>query len=92
MTYPHHAPKWVQAESVVGDSHYVDVVAYGETFAHRRVEWSNLAFDKTQSDVLVQNAQGDWLRIWFYDKDVQTNPFAANSTTGQIQAQTPQWR
>ena len=27
--------------------------------------------NKEKSDVLVQSSRGDWLRVWFMDKDVQ---------------------
>lgn len=71
--YSQADPKWVEATSVEAatpDGSYVNVTAYGEKFEMCRVGWSNMAFDKSKSDVLVQNSQGDWLKIWFYDKDV----------------------
>jgi hypothetical protein len=72
--YPRDNPKWVQATSVqcaAPTGELVDVVAYGETFPICRVEWSNIYADKSKSDVLVQNSRGDWLRVWFYDADIQ---------------------
>ena len=70
-TYTKYDPKWVQAESVesVG-SGYVNVKAYGETFKFCRIEWNDPFLDKSKSDVLVKNSQGDWLRVWFYDSDL----------------------
>lgn len=73
MPYTREDPHWVQAESVeaaVPDGTYVNVKAYGEEFKMKRVGWSNPAMDKTKSDVLVQNSQGDWLKVWFFDADV----------------------
>lgn len=70
--YTKDAPKWVQAEEVYETiPGYVTVKAYGETFENCGVAWSNLFMDKTKSDVLVQNSRGDWLRIWFFDKDIK---------------------
>ena len=64
-------PKWVQAESVEESAPgYVKVKAYGETFTGH-VSWSDPFLNKEKSDVLVQNSRGDWLRVWFYDKDVK---------------------
>ena len=69
--YSRNDPKWVQAESVEQVTPgYVNVVEYGETFRMCRVEWSNPFFDKSKSDVLVQNSRGDWLRVWFYDSQL----------------------
>lgn len=71
MTYTKHNPKWVQAQTVKSaGGHYVDVTAYGETFENCLVQWSGPTLDKDKSDVLVQNSRGDWLRVWFYDKDI----------------------
>jgi|GEM_PF-4294190 len=71
-TYPRNNPKWVQATSVESaGSGYVNVVAYGERFDACAVEWNDLFLNKAKSDVLVQNSQGDWLRVWFFDTDVQ---------------------
>lgn len=72
--YTQKDPKWVQAESVKAlapGSQYVTVKAYGETFENCRVEWNDPVGNKEKSDVLVQNSRGDWLRVWFYDKDVE---------------------
>lgn len=64
-------PKWVQASSVAYTKNgYATVVAYGETFDMCEVQWSDPTLNKDKSDVLVQNSQGDWLRVWFFDKDV----------------------
>ena len=69
--YSENDPKWVQAESVSQDfPGYVTVTAYGETFKNCHAEWNDPVFDKTKSDVLVRNSQGDWLRVWFYDNQV----------------------
>ncbi len=71
--YTREDPKWVQAshvEAAVPDGSYVNVTAYGEEFKMRRVGWSNPQMDKTKSDVLVENKQGDWLKVWFLDADV----------------------
>lgn len=73
MQYTQNDPKWVQATKVTRSAPgqpYVNVSAYGETFENCRVEWHDPAFNKEKSDVLVQNSQGDWLRVWFYDKDI----------------------
>lgn len=73
MPYTREDPKWVQAETVeaaVPDGRYVHVKAYGEEFRMCRVGWSNPLMDKSKSDVLVQNRQGDWLKVWFHDSDV----------------------
>ena len=71
--YSRNDPKWVQAESVEKaslDGRYVNIMAYGETFRNCRVEWNNPFFDKSKSDVLVQNSRGDWLRVWFFDNQI----------------------
>lgn len=71
-TYTQNDPKWVQAEEVTQTvPGYVTVKVYGETFENKNVQWSNLFFDKTKSDVLVQNSRGDWLRVWFFDAEVK---------------------
>lgn len=67
-------PKWVQAESVaraVPEGMYVNVTYDGQTFKMARQGWNNAEFDKTKSDVLVQNRSGLWLRIWFYNEDIE---------------------
>lgn len=70
--YTRDDPKWVPAGRVTAAAPgYVTVTAYGETFEHCAVRWGNPIRDKSQSDVLVQNSQGDWLRVWFYDADVR---------------------
>jgi len=70
--YTKDAPKWVQAEYVEDVSNgYVNVVAYGEYFEMCRVIWNDPYLNKSKGDVLVQNKAGDWLRVWFYDKDVK---------------------
>jgi hypothetical protein len=72
MTYTRDDPKWVQAEEVTQETAgYVTVKAYGETFKNCRVGWNNPYLDRSKSDVLVQNSRGDWLRVWFYDADIQ---------------------
>lgn len=74
MKYTQDNPKTVQAEAVEAATYngsYVNVVAYNERFEMCRVGWSNPTMAKDTSDVLVQNSRGDWLRVWFYDKDVQ---------------------
>jgi hypothetical protein len=65
MKYSRDDPKWVQADSVeAGGSGIVHVVAYGQRFEYCPVQWSNPYMDSSKSDVLVQNSQGDWLRVW----------------------------
>lgn len=70
--YPKNDPKLVQATSVqyatVANKH-VNVVAYDERFEMCVMYWSN-TMEKSTSNVLVKNNQGDWLRIWFYDTDI----------------------
>ena len=70
--YTKSDPKWVQADKVSKGiaSGYVNVTAYGETFKNCQVEWNDPFMDKSKSDVLVQNSQGDWLRVWFYDNQI----------------------
>ena len=69
--YTANDPKWVQATSVKQTAMgYVTVTAYGETFENC---WTGKHYeftDQEKSNVLVQNSRGDWLRVWFFDKDV----------------------
>lgn len=70
MMYSKDDPLWVQATTVKRASiDTVDVTAYDETFTGCQIEWNDPFFNKAKSDVLVQNSRGDWLRVWFYDKD-----------------------
>jgi hypothetical protein len=67
-------PKWVKADSVKWsspDKNAVTVTAYGETFANCPLEWHDPLINKEKSDVLVQNSRADYLRVWFYDKDIE---------------------
>ena len=69
--YDKNNPKWVQAESVRASvPGYVDVTVYGETFKNCHVDWNDPFFNKSKSDVLVQNKDGEWLRVWFYDSQL----------------------
>lgn len=69
--YSKDDPKWVQATTVKrASSNTVDVTASGETFENCRVVWNDPFLNKAKSDVLVQNGRGDWVRVWFYDKDI----------------------
>lgn len=69
--YTRNDPKWVQANTVeYAAPGYVHVTAYGERFENCPKQWNDEFRDKSKSDVLVQDSQGDWLRIWFYDADV----------------------
>lgn len=73
MSYTKDNPKWVQAQTVKAatlSGRFVDVIAYDETFKNCRVQWGDPFLNKEKSDVLVQNSRGDWLRVWFYDKDI----------------------
>lgn len=79
--YTRDDPLWVQAERVmaaVPDGMRVNVIAYDETFEMCKVGWSNPFMDKSKSDTLVQNSQGDWLKVWWYDADVE--PFGTDIT------------
>jgi len=71
--YTRDDPHWVQAQSVVAataDGTYVNVKVQDEEFTNRHVEWHDPVMNKEKSDVLVQNSRGDWLRVWFFDKDI----------------------
>lgn len=71
MEYTKNDPHLVQASSVKSaGSNYVDVTVYGETFKRCEIQWNDPFLNKAKSDVLVQNEKGDWLRVWFYDKDI----------------------
>lgn len=71
MSYTSDNPKWVKAERVTNAGPgLVTVTAYGETFERCAVEWNDPVRNKEKSDVLVQNSRGDWLRVWFWDRDV----------------------
>lgn len=72
--YTENDPKWVQASKVEWSSaskERLNVTAYGETFKQRSLHWNDPTLNKEKSDVLVKNSRGDWLRVWFYDKDIQ---------------------
>lgn len=73
--YSRQAPKWVQADRVVAARNnrlIVDVTVADQNWKGCRVDWNNgeLPPDKIKSDVLVQNEEEDYLRVWFHDEDV----------------------
>jgi hypothetical protein len=71
--YPKHDPHWVEAEKVeryTPDGMYVNVWVHGTKYKAKHVDWSNPFMDKTKSDCLVQDKDGNWLRIWWNDKDL----------------------
>ncbi|HRN70758.1 MAG TPA: hypothetical protein PLS49_06275 [Candidatus Woesebacteria bacterium] len=72
--YPRGNPHWVQADDVqaaTADNMYVNIRVGDEEFRMHRVEWHDPFFNKSKSDVLVQNSEGNWLRVWFFNKDIQ---------------------
>ena len=72
--YTRDDPRWVKAESVeaeTGDARYVAVVVDGKKYHMKPVEWSDPVRDRNKSDVLISDEQGNWVRVWFYDKDIQ---------------------
>lgn len=73
MLYPKNDPHWVKAEKVVAateDKMYVNVWAHGKEYKFKHVDWSNPFMDKTKSDCLVQDDEGNWLRIWWNEDDL----------------------
>lgn len=72
--YTRENPHWVQADevkAVTANSMYVTVKVQGQEYLMHRVEWHDPFFNKSKSDVLVQNSEGNWLRVWFFNKDIQ---------------------
>ncbi len=72
--YPRNDPHWTKAESVeaaVPDGPYVNVTYNGETFRMQRVQWHNPYLDKSKSDVLVQDKEGNWLYLEFKNDDIK---------------------
>ena len=72
--YPKDDPGWVVADSVEAateDKTYVHVIYKGVTFSHRRVTWHNPRFDKSKSDVLVEDEHSGWLYVEFLIADIK---------------------
>lgn len=72
--YPREDPHWVKADNVVAatpDGLYVHVTYQGKTWRMQHVQWHNPYLDKSKSDVLVQDDEGNWLYVEFNEVDVK---------------------
>ena len=71
MMYSKDNPKHLQAASVrkINYTQVEVTTSYGKRFFGSRM-WADTYVERNESFILVQDEQGDWLRICFYDKDV----------------------
>ncbi len=69
--YPKNDPHWVKADRVVAvTSFHVNVWVNGVKYGPVLRQWNDPSFDKTKGDVLVEDPEAGWLRVWFYDAEI----------------------
>lgn len=65
-------PLYDKAESVrpASITGYVFVTYNGVEYGPANVTWGPLDFDKKKSTVLIQDNDGKWIKLWFFDRDL----------------------